>query len=536
MTTTRKRVLIAIPVALAIFFTAVFIAGRSLRGRLEPMVKQQAIRYLQDRFHADVQLGSLEIHLPHMSTVGLVFRKERGAIVQVDAGGLTMTRPGSKEQLFAIEKLHFTVDVASILDPRKTVDAVSLQGVRITIPPKGQETSPSGKPGAPKKGKPLNVVIEQVEMRDAMLVILPQDKTRRPLDYHIDHAIFTPVGPDQPLNYSAELNIPKPPGHVISKGRFGPWNADEPGDTKLDGDYSFDHADLGIFNGIAGILSSTGQFQGTLADINVKGQASVPDFRLKMAGNPVPLKTQFEVRVDGTNGNTILQPVHATLGSTNFTTTGAIMKHEHAPKRAITLQVDMPDGYLPDLLRLAIKGSPFMDGRITMKTSIDIPPLTGTVKQKILLDGNFSLRNAKFLKSTIQSQIDGLSRHAQGQPKDQEIDEVASNMKGSFRLENQIMTFRSLSFDVPGAGIALAGTYSLRDQGLDFKGTLKLDAKVSEMVTGWKSVLLRPIDPLFEKNGAGTFLHILVQGDARRPKFGVQFGSHQFMAPAKGAK
>ena len=513
-----------------------FIAGRALRGRLEPMVKEQAIRYLQDRFHADVQLASLDIHLPRLSTIGLVFQKQRGAIVQVDVGGLTMTRPGTQEPLFSIEKLHFTVDVASILEARKTVDAVSLQGVRITVPPKGQEGSTPGKAGAKEKGKPLNVEVEQVELRDTTLVILPKDTTRKPLDYHIDHALFTPVGPDEPLNYSADLNIPKPPGHVLSKGRFGPWNADEPGDTSLNGDYSFDHADLSIFNGIAGILSSTGQFEGTLADITVKGQASVPDFRLKMSGNPVPLKTQFEVRVDGTNGNTILQPVRATLGTTNFTTTGAIIKHENAAKRSITLDVTMPDGYLPDLLRLAMKGSPFMDGRITMKTSIDIPPLTGTVKQKIVLDGNFSLRDAKFLKSTIQSQIDGLSRHAQGQPKNEEIDEVASNMKGSFRLENQIMTFRSLSFDVPGAGIALAGTYNLRDQGLDFKGTLKLEAKVSEMVTGWKSVLLRPIDPLFEKNGAGTFLHILVQGSARSPKFGVQFGSHQFMTPGIGAK
>ena len=535
MSKTPKRILIAIPVALAISFTGVYIAGRSLRGRLEPMVKEQAIRYLHDRFDADVRLASLKIELPRLSALGLVFHKQLGAIVQVDAGGLNMSRPGTHEPLFAIEKLHFTVDVASILEARKAVDFVSLQGVRITVPPKREQPASSNAGGETesKKVKPLNVEVEQIDLRDAVLVILPKDTTRNPLEYHIDHAIFTPVGPDQPLNYSADLNIPKPPGHVISKGRFGPWNADEPGDTKLDGDYTFEHADLGIFNGIAGMLASTGKFEGTLDDINVKGEASVPDFRLKTAGNPLPLKTQFEVRVDGTNGNTILQPVHATLGSTRFTTTGAIIKHDNDPKRSINLQVDMPDGNLQDLLRLAMKGSPFMEGRIHMKTSIGIPPLIGRVKQKLTLDGNFNLRDAKFLKSTIQSQIDGLSRHGQGDPNNEGIDEVASNMKGSFRLENQVMTFRSLSFDVPGAGIALAGTYNLRDQGLDFKGSLALDAKVSQMVTGWKSVLLRPIDPLFAKNGAGTFLHILVEGTARAPRFGVQFGKHEFTVGTK---
>ena len=239
--------------------------------------------------------------------------------------------------------------------------------------------------------------------------------------------------------------------------------------------------------------------------------------------------------VDGTNGNTILQPVHATLGSTSFTTTGAIVKHDNDPMRRISLNVSMPDGNLPDLLRLAMKGPPFMDGRITMNTRIDIPPLTSKVRQKILLDGTFNLRQARFLKSTIQSQIDGLSRHAQGEPANREIDSVASNMRGSFRLENQIMTFRSLSFDVPGAGIAVAGTYNLQYQNLNFEGTLKLVARVSEMVTGWKSWVLKPIDPLFAKNGAGTFLNILVEGDARHPRFGAKFGNHKFMVPGTKA-
>jgi hypothetical protein len=191
----------------------------------------------------------------------------------------------------------------------------------------------------------------------------------------------------------------------------------------------------------------------------------------------------------------------------------------------------MPDGYLADVLRLAMKGPPFMEGRITLNSRIDIPPLSGKVKQKLLLDGKFSLRDAKFLRSTVQSQIDGLSRHAQGQPNNQEIDSVASNMKGTFRLENQLMTFRSLTFDVPGAGVALAGTYNIGDDKMDFQGTLKLDAKLSQMVTGWKSWALKAVDPIFSKNGAGTFLNILVGGTARKPEMGVEFAHHKFMAP-----
>ena len=67
---------------------------------------------------------------------------------------------------------------------------------------------------------------------------------------------------------------------------------------------------------------------------------------MKQAGNPVPLRTTFEVLVDGTNGDTILKPVNGTLGSTNFTTSGGILKHDADIRRTISLDVSMPAGNL----------------------------------------------------------------------------------------------------------------------------------------------------------------------------------------------
>ncbi len=42
--------------------------------------------------------------------------------------------------------------------------------------------------------------------------------------------------------------------------------------ARLQGDYRFEHADLATFKGIAGILDSTGHFQGTLRDLTVDGE------------------------------------------------------------------------------------------------------------------------------------------------------------------------------------------------------------------------------------------------------------------------
>jgi hypothetical protein len=98
-------------------------------------------------------------------------------------------------------------------------------------------------------------------------------------------------------------------------------------------------------------------------------------------------------------------------------------------------------------------------------------------------------------------------------------------MKGSFRLENEIMTFGILSFEVPGAAVALAGIYDLENDLVDFHGTLALNAKISEMVTGWKRWILKPVDPFFANHGAGTYLHIKVDGTSHRPKFGLDRGN-----------
>src|ERR1035441_474179 len=58
-------------------------------------------------------------------------------------------------------------------------------------------------------------------------------------------------------------------------------------------------------------------------------------------------------------------------------------------------------------------------------------------------------------------------------------------------------------YGVPGANVELDGSYDLKADALDFHGALKLEAKVSQMVTGWKHWLLKPVDPFLSKNGAG---------------------------------
>ena len=512
-----KYILAGVALFIVLVVAGAYLTAAAIARRFEPALRAQAIKYMQDRFHSEVDIGELHINRPNMSIIQILLRHGRGAIVAVEAQDISMRFRGdrSRPPLFAIQKLFFTVDLEVLVAPKKSVNFVRIDGMDINIPPKDERADIEGNDSA------TGVSFENVQIRNVKLVLLPKDASRPPLRFNIARLHVQSIGTDSAAKYDADLTIPKPPGTVKSKGTFGPWNATTPGDTPMRGDYTFDNADLGIFKGIAGTLSSKGTFDGTLNSVNVKGNTYVPNFQLKMAGNPLPLSTNFEALVDGTNGNTVLQPVRATLGHTNFVTAGAVIKNEEYSKRSINLDVTMPNGQMRDLLTLSMKGPPFLEGLMTMKSRIDLPPLNATVKEKLVLDGTFDVHDAKFLKSTIQDQIDQLSRRGQGQPKNQEIDEVISKMQGSFHLENQIMTFRSLAFEVPGAAVSVTGNYDMVHDTLDFHGAVKLDAHISQTMTGWKRWLLKPADPFFAKNGAGTFLKIKIAGDAQHPKFGL---------------
>jgi len=527
MTARQKKWLVTLALVAGVAVAALFIAARTMAKRIDPYIREQAVLYLQERFDSEVEIGGLSVSLPKASPLALLYDRRHAGRARVEGEGIVLRHRGRRDvaPLFVIRKLAFEVDLDVLFNSPKRVHVVTIDGMEIHIPPKGEKPDFVDENKQNAAATNTNVIIDEAIITNSTLTILPLDSRKTPLQFDLHHIRLESAGQNVAMRYDASLSIPKPPGEILSKGGFGPWAAAEPGDSPLSGDYVFDKADLGVFKGIAGILHSTGRFEGTLDTVAAKGEATVPDFKLKRSGHAVPLKTQFEVLVDGTNGNTVLKPVVGVLGKTTFTTSGAVIKHEADLHRTITLDVDMPKGNLRDLLTLAMKGETFMEGQIALKTKIDIPPLSGKVQEKLLLDGQFNITQGKFLRSKIQDQIDTLSRRGQGQPKNMEIDEVVLAMAGRFTMEDEKITFKGLSFAVPGSGIDLVGSYDLDADVLDFHGTLKLDAKVSQTMTGWKRWLLKPIDPFFSRDGAGTLIHIQVVGSSKEPKFGRDKGS-----------
>ena len=529
MTARKKKWLIGIVAVAGVGLIALIIAAHQLSKRVEPYIRQQAVQYLQERFDSDVTFGALRVKIRNISLLEMLRGDMHAARARVEGENIVVRHKGRTDipPMFVMKRFTFEIDLRILLDSPRRVPQVAIDGMEITIPPKGERPHFDAGRNQETSGTGTDVIFDEVVISDSRFTILPRDRKKTVLQFVLHQVRLESAGKNVAMQYRASLTNPRPRGEILSAGTFGPWVAGEPGDSKLAGDYKFDDADLGVFSGIAGILDSTGRFEGTLNSITARGEATVPDFRLKRAGNIVPLKTKFEVLVDGTNGNTILKPVIGTLGTTSFTTSGGVIKHESDTRRTVSLDVDMPHGKLPDLLTLAMKGETFMEGEIALKTKIEIPPLSGKVREKLRLDGQFEIVRGKFLRSTIQDQIDMLSRRGQGQPQNMAIDQVVLGMGGRFRMEDETISFDSLSFAVPGSGVDLTGSYDLDSDLLDFHGTLKLDAKVSETMTGWKRWLLKPVDPFFAKHGAGTFLRIQVTGSAKAPKFGRDKGPSQ---------
>jgi len=324
---------------------------------------------------------------------------------------------------------------------------------------------------------------------------------------------------------------------VVSSGSFGPWQADSPRDTPVSGTYEFNHADLGTIKGIGGILSSTGKYGGVLDKITVDGATDTPDFRIAISGRPVPLHTDFHAIVDGTSGDTYLQPVHARILSTWLVANGSVVRTKNPRGHQVQLDVVIERGKIDDLLKLAIRTDPpIMTGTVRLKTKMNLPPGEPDLANRLKLRGNFQISQVHFTNEKVQSKVDAISMRSQGKPKlaqDNIPDNVQSDLKGAFNLASGTISFSQLQFQVPGTRVNLTGIYSLDGNQFDFHGKARLDAKLSHMVTGWKSILLKPADPFFSKNGAGTEIPVKITGTKSEPHFGADFGHKDETPKAK---
>jgi hypothetical protein len=511
--------------AIAVLGTMVLLTIVAAAGsRTEPL-RRLVIATLAERLDSDVELRAFSVD---------TFPR-----VVVRGEGVTLRLRGQAANVPPLIQIDSFVVHSSLMDllqrPRR-FRQVTLDGLVVNIPPGGLKLESSRPESAlpafqinPRdRGKPGQspILVDVLTADGAMLRIIPRREGKNPKEFSIHALTMTSLGLAQQMPFTATLTNPLPKGLIDTSGTFGPWRKDDPGSTPVAGGYSFQKADLGTIKGIGGILDSTGKFDGQLDRINVKGTTTTPDFQLDIAKHPVALSTSFVAVVDGTDGDTYLDEVNAQFLSTSLTAKGAVVGTKGVKGRTIDLSVRLHEGRIEDLLELAVKGDkPLLVGRVALRAEMHLPPGEADVIERVVVNGQFDVGAAKFTDRKVQDKLVGMSKRARGLDEDEGSGNIVSNLSGAFGLKKTALSFSSLSFSLPGAQVRLRGSYGLRSEAIELDGTVRMEATISQAAGGGvKGALLKIIDPIFRKQGAGAVIPIKIRGTRDDPKFGLDVG------------
>jgi hypothetical protein len=483
----------------------------SLRARLAGAVGE--------RFGGSAELSTLRVSVfPQLRVTG--------DDVVVRHKGRTDVPP-----LITIESFSADASLFGLLGRPLRLRRVHLDGLEVNVPPGGLDVDDNDDETASINGSdderdsppPSPLIVDDLMSERAVLRILRRTPGKDPREWTIARLSMQDTGANSPWAFEASLTNPTPPGRIEAQGTFGPWNAAEPSQTPLDARYEFQEADLGDFDGIRGTLSSDGAFAGVLERIEVEGQTDVPDFALADVGHTVHLQTQFHSIVDGTNGNTWLQPVEATFRRTVVHATGGVVERDGENGRTVSLDISMDRARLEDVLYLAVKSPDApMTGALTLRAKFELPPGDADPMDKLRLDGSFEIADTRFGAGGVQTKVNELSQKAQGEHEGPVAD-VVSDFNGRFVMREGVIRFSTVTFAVPGARVDLNGAYTVEAEVLDFHGTVRLDAKLSQLTSGGKALFLKLIEPLFRR-GNVTVVPITIRGTVDNPKIGLDVG------------
>lgn len=429
--------------------------------------------------------------------------------------GVDFRHGANQFKFITIEKLVVEGSYAGILT--RHVPQVTAVGARVFIPPFGENMK--------FHSQHSQIVVDQLTANGTAVEFLSAETQKKPLRFDVHEAVLGDVRWGSPLQYHLKFHNPSPPGEIAVAGKFGAWADGHPQDTPLSGAYTFDHADLGVYGGIAGTLSSTGKFDGVFQHVNVSGTTETPDFVVTSGGRKHSLSTHFDAYVDAMRGDTFLDRVEARFGRTVILARGSIAGSRDRKGKAADLHLASRHGRIEDVLGLFItEPRAPMSGDLILSAHAQIPNGNEPFLERVRLDGRFGIDDGSF-KPDTQKDVDALSAGARGQNKD-DPETVVTDLKGSVALADGVSGFSDLDFGVPGAHARLHGTYNIVNHRIGLHGNMRVDTKISKTSSGFKALILKIMDPIFQKKKKGEIVPVHILGTYEKPVFGLDVGQN----------
>lgn len=473
-----------------------------------PFSQDQIAEALQDTFRGTVTFQRFRAsYFPHPGCVaeGVVFNRA--------------SREPGLPPFATVQRLTIQAHYLDILFRPGVVALVRLEGLHMQIPPRG--SMPEGSADTQKSSSHIGEVVA-----DGAVLDVARGDGQPPLRFDIHTATLNSVTSNGQLSYKVAFHNPLPPGEIQATGKFGAWNSADAGQTALAGKYTFEHADLGVFPGIGGTLSSEDDFGGVLEHIETHGTVDVPDFEVDRSGHSVPLHSAFRAIVDATNGDVTLEKVDTTILRTKVSSTGRIAGSPGGHGKITSLDFVVNEGRIQDVLRLFVRGPvPPLNGVTSFSAHVKVPPEGKPFLRELQMDGDFGVAGGHFTQAETQTKISSLSETAQGQkpadPPTENSEDVISNLRGHVSVRNASATLTDFYFEVPGAKAKMHGTYGLIDERVDLHGVLATDVKLSQTTTGLKSALLKPFDRLFKGKRHPAVIPVKLVGTYSNPQAGT---------------
>jgi hypothetical protein len=419
-------------------------------------------------------------------------------------------------ELITIQKLRIMGSYSGV--PRQYVPRIVAEGARVIIPPFGSNTI--------FHSQHSNIKIGEIVANGTLVQFASSDPRENPFTFDVHEALLSDVRWGSPIAYRLRFHNPNPPGEILVNGKFGAWADGHPNDTPISGDYIFEKADLGSYDGIDGTLSSSGRFEGVLKHINVSGTTDTPNFEVTSGGHKVDLKTQFRAYVDGTNGDTFLNHVEAKFGKTTVSVEGSIAHADDHAGKVTKLRLKSRTGRVEDLLGLFVTNpqSP-MVGPISLDAHAELASGDDPFLDRLRIGGGFLIRQGGFTNSDTQLDVDKLSAGARGKNKDTP-DDVVTDLTGQTEMEHAVANFSDIDFRIPGAHAKLHGTYNVENYRVNLHGKMHVESQISKTSSGVKAFFLKMMDPLFKKKKKGEVVPVHILGTYEKPDFGLDLANN----------
>jgi hypothetical protein len=325
--------------------------------------------------------------------------------------------------------------------------------------------------------------------------------------------------------FAVNMQNARPWGLIQSTGSFGPLNAPDLGQTPVTGNFSFSSIKLSDVGNIKGTLNSSGQFRGRLAAMEAIASSETPDFAVGR-GMPTSVYSEVQCTVNGLTGEVVLKQVVAKSGETIVVASGGIVG---SPK-ITNIDVSVAKGSTQDVLRPFFHDKVPIAGPVWLRAHANVGPggQGASFLKRLHVNGAFNVPAERATDKATEKSLSDFSQRAQKKKADDDTaqdgtTDALSSLKGLAEIRDGIASSPHLTFHIPGAQATLKGTFNLHDESAHLIGNLAMQSDISHAATGFKSVLLKPLDPFMKKRKAGAVVPIAITGGPGHYKISQDF-------------